>query len=946
MPATGPLVGRRYELDELEAGLEALAAGASACVAVEGEPGIGKSRLLAELQSRAEERGHLVLSGAAAEFERDLPYGVWVEALDAYVTAQELDDPELAAVMPFMRGAGEGPGDQRHRTHRAVRRLLALVAAREPLVVVLDDLHWSDGASVELIGSLVRRPLDAPVLLALGFRAGQAPPALSAALATPAVTLLEVKALSAPECALLTGHEPAGRRHAAIFSASGGNPFYALQLARAARAPGTSSGGDRMAVDAGVPRTVAAALLAELEALGVDARALIDAASVAGDPFEPELACAIAGLAPEAGLVALDELLDARLLHPTPVPRRFAFRHPLVRRAVYESTGGGWRLVAHARAAAALAERGVAPAVRAHHVEQSAVHGDAAAIALLLEAAAATAPRAPAAAARWFAAALRLMPETDAGARLQAQVGLARALGSTGDLDRCVATLLAALELVPAADDRTRVTLTAACAAAEHFLGRHAQARGRLTATLAALPDQSSAEAVTAQLALAAGGILTFDLDEGRSYARRALAGARALGDPALIGAAASALAHASANAGAAEEGAAAIDEAAANLDGVSDETLARHLEAANRLAWAEFLAERYPDAARHAGRAVAVARTTGQDQFVPMLAGAHALSAMRSGDLAAAAALYEEALETAEVTANDYVTSWVLTVVAHVRMAEGDLEGARRAAERAVALVDGVADSRILAIARVRLTAICHELGELPDGAAAVLEAAGGGELPRIPPDWIVFYAEAMARVELAAGRIDAADRLAARAETTAQQLGFELALAVAQRARAGVLLGRGDAAGAAGLAQRSATAAAHAGAPLEAARSRALAGRALTAASERTQAVELLRDAERAFDAAGAARDRALARHELRRLGARVEPRGPATGADGGLESLSAREREVADLVTARRTNREIAGLLFLSEKTVESHLRNVFAKLSVSSRVEVARAVERSA
>ena len=130
---------------------------------------------------------------------------------------------------------------------------------------------------------------------------------------------------------------------------------------------------------------------------------------------------------------------------------------------------------------------------------------------------------------------------------------------------------------------------------------------------------------------------------------------------------------------------------------------------------------------------------------------------------------------------------------------------------------------------------------------------------------------------------------------------------------------------------------------APIEAARSHALAGRALAVAGERTRAVQLLRSAERTFDACGAERDRGEARHQLRRLGARSEPRGPSTGADGGLESLSRREREVADLVTARKTNREMAAELFLSEKTVESHLRNIFVKLGASSRVEVARAVE---
>ncbi len=943
--ATGPLVGRGPALEQLDAGLDAVAAGAASCLAVEGEPGIGKSRLLAELRSRAEARGHLVLSGSGAEFESDLPYGVWVEALDAFIASRRLDDPELAAdlapVLPSSRDGQERPrGDVRHRTHRAVRRLLGDVAAREPLVLVLDDLHWSDAASVELIAALLRRGMAPRVLLALGYRSGRAPPGLPMALAT----VIELGPLDEEECRSLAGQLSA-RRQATIFRESGGNPFYALQLAGAARRPGPSTSADRMAADVDVPRTVAAALVEELDALSGDARRLLEAGSIAGDPFEPELAFAIAELPADAGMAALDELLDARLLQPTAVPRRFAFRHPLVRRAVYESTGGGWRLVAHARAARAQAAHGASAASRAHHVEQSASRGDAAAIELLLEAGAATAPRAPAVAARWFAAALRLLPDADDAARLRTQIALAHALRSTGELDRCVATLLEALELVPAEDTGRRVSLTAACAAAEHFLGRHGQAERRLVAELDSLPDPGSRDAVAVLLALAAGGILTLDHDRGRSFARRALTAAHALEDDDLIGAAASALAHACANAGVVPELRASVDEAARRLDAVDDETLARSLDAVNRLTWAEFLVERYEDADRHGARGVAVARATGQDQFVPMIAGAHALSAMRRGDLTAAWELQDDALETAEVAGNDYITSWVLTIVAHVCMATGDLESARRAAERAVTLVGGLADSRITAIAQMRLAATRHEMGDEPDGVAGLIRTAGGWDFPRVTACWTVFYAESAARLELAAGRLDDGERLAARAEATARDLGMPLAKAVAERARAAVHLARGEPAPAARLALVSADAAGAAGAPIEAACSQALAGRALAVAGERSQAVKLLRSAERVFDSRGAARQRGQTRHELRRLGARAEPRGPSGADGGGLDSLSRREREVADLITARKTNREVAADLFLSEKTVESHVRNIFAKLGASSRVEVARTVERA-
>ena len=88
--ALGQTVGRQKELAELEALLARLNEGAPGCVAIEGEPGIGKTRLLRELRERGDERGHLVLTGSVEEFEREVPFGVWVDALDAYVASREL----------------------------------------------------------------------------------------------------------------------------------------------------------------------------------------------------------------------------------------------------------------------------------------------------------------------------------------------------------------------------------------------------------------------------------------------------------------------------------------------------------------------------------------------------------------------------------------------------------------------------------------------------------------------------------------------------------------------------------------------------------------------------------------------------------------------------------------------------------------------------------------
>jgi DNA-binding CsgD family transcriptional regulator len=167
-----------------------------------------------------------------------------------------------------------------------------------------------------------------------------------------------------------------------------------------------------------------------------------------------------------------------------------------------------------------------------------------------------------------------------------------------------------------------------------------------------------------------------------------------------------------------------------------------------------------------------------------------------------------------------------------------------------------------------------------------------------------------------------------------------------MADRAAAAVSLDAGNPDVAAKRALASAAAAAEVGAPVEAALSRTLAGRALAQARQPERAVSELRQAAAALHSYGALRYRAAAERELRTLGRRIYRRTRAGTRDGvGVASLTERELQVARLVVDRRTNPEIADALFLSPKTVETHLRNIFRKLNVSSRVEVARAVERA-
>ena len=172
----------------------------------------------------------------------------------------------------------------------------------------------------------------------------------------------------------------------------------------------------------------------------------------------------------------------------TDVPRRFRFRHPLVRRAVYETTPGGWRLGAHERCAEALQARGAPASARAHHIELAARQGDPVAVATLREAGEAAAQRAPASAARWFASALRLLPEdAPAEERVELLLARSRALAAVGQFADSHATLIESIKIVPKEAEALRVRLTAECAGVERLMGRHTEAHARLERAVAEL---------------------------------------------------------------------------------------------------------------------------------------------------------------------------------------------------------------------------------------------------------------------------------------------------------------------------------------------------------------------------------------------------------------------------------------------------------------------------
>jgi predicted ATPase len=160
---TGALIGRRLEWNLLRAALDGLEVATQGLFQIAGEQGIGKTRLIAELCAEAERRRYLVFSGRAAEFEQDEAFGVFVDALDEFLASLDgldLDDlvvemAELASVFPALARVAEHPLEtmpaERYRAHQAVRALLDRLSRQRPVVLTLDDLHWADGASVELV---------------------------------------------------------------------------------------------------------------------------------------------------------------------------------------------------------------------------------------------------------------------------------------------------------------------------------------------------------------------------------------------------------------------------------------------------------------------------------------------------------------------------------------------------------------------------------------------------------------------------------------------------------------------------------------------------------------------------------------------------------------------------------------------------------------------------
>jgi DNA-binding CsgD family transcriptional regulator len=930
------LVGRDGELRAIDGLLDVLPAGAGGVLVLNGAPGIGKTRLLDELCARAGAAGVAVLRGRAATAQGDVPYDVLAAALEPWLAAHPdagaagADVALAIAAFTGTAAVAAAVGDERWRIWRGTRALVERAAADGPVVVALDDVHWADGASVGLIASLLRRPPEGPVLLALAWRDEHdrdlTLQLIEASRETSTTRLAPQPLGSADTARLLPELNPDAR--AAVVAESGGNPFYAVELGRHWGSEGAARDDARHARQAGVPPAVAAAIHAEIAALPERARVFARGAAIAGDPFSFASAVAAAGVeAADAGR-ALDALAAAGVVTPVPNDaRRFAFRHPIVWRAIHDATPAGWRIEAHARAAAALAAAGAPTRLRAHHLARSAGPGDLEAVAVLSDSAAAVLSQSPASAAEWAAAARDLLPDGDA--HRERRVDLldleARARMASGDLAGAHAVLSRALDDGPGrpAGPLQQVVYL------EMLLGWFDEARARLV-------DAAATEGDHQWIQYFLTGMDMFRTDVERCVERadaltpppapdappdwRATAAlvyaAGALGRQALSGAGAAAGDHA---------------RATALMDDLDPGATDLWAEVAFMLS----LADRVLD---QEDKAIARLRTMLRSPrpmrqiHVQLRAGTElAMTLAERGDLAEAAQLAETAVETGRMVGSTWLLANALTAQSAVARLAGDVP-------RALAL--GLEAQRLPMDRRRpypglqrRTLAATFLSADDPDACVAAFDPFSPIDAADLGPGGRGVAHELLTEAHLDRGDHAAARASAAAGRAYAERSGLPRAHMRALRADARVLLGEDDPAAAVTAASAAVACAERAGPELELARSRLLAGQALAAAGRKAEALDALSLAEEAFARLGVGLWRPVAVRELRRLGRRV-----AAPGEGGA-ALTARERDVARRVAAGATNQEIADALFLSPRTVETHVRNLFRKLDVRRRGDIA-------
>ncbi len=899
----GSFIGRRAELDLVMEALEVSAAsGRSVLVVVEGEAGIGKSTLVATATQRWQRvRDRRVLRAKADELGSSVSFATLAVALGRVV----VDAGDVVDAIEDELAVGGG----------------------QPLTVVLDDAQWLDPGSLGVLGRVLDALDDRPLALVLSMRPVPQPRGLGALVTRGGrTTHLVLRGMPVDELAVVVAAiAPDIPQGDVPLDQTGGNPLYAVELARAVLA-------DRAGVAGHVP-PLSVTILRRLSYLRPSTLVVLrQAALLGGTCGLRELALVTDGPA-TATVAAVEEATRAGVLRSEGDELRFS--HDLVRAALYEDLPLPVRRFEHGRVGAALAAGGAEAAIVAPHLERAAVPGDAMAIEWLTRAASDASTRSADAAVEWVQRALALQPAPETRSFIASQMAVQ--LGAAGRFAETVDLTTKELHRAPAID--IAVTLTIALAQATTAGGDMSRAQQLLVEQLAAVrddPDGTASQRARLVGALCTNRLLAGDVDEAARLAEETLVAAAEAGLSNWVAQAHGTKAALALGSGNVAEGL-RLAELAVGAMPVTESPVIGAFSLVI-LGSALLEADQLAEAVRVQTEAVAASESAHTESNLPLGHAGLAFAAMASGDLDECQSQAETALaigRSRDIRSADFYAHGLL---ARVALHRGDL----------------VAAEVSVAAGEAQLAATGPGLGaELILWARALLEEAVTGSISSAVLDGVTvgwqlhplrhlltwrLIAPDLVRWALAANRRDLAASVAADVTAALDDAG---AVEPGRRGLRDLLRAQCEGSDAATL-RAAADVGAEGPRPLEAAAARATAGLAFLAAGDRPEGARLLRLALATYETVGAPADVERLSDAARRHGVRlaVPVRTGARDGSASENGLTATERKVARLAAAGLTNRAIAADLTMSRHTVDTHLRHVYRKLSIASRVELAR------
>jgi DNA-binding CsgD family transcriptional regulator len=919
------LRGRRLQIETLGVQLDAVGAGVGSVVLITGSAGVGKSALLAEAATMAGDRGIRVFHGSGDVAAQVVPLG---PLLDALVVSN--DPPVDAGVL---RELSRSP-DQRFWLLRELQECLEQAALRTPMVITIDDLQWADAATLIALSTLPRRLASHRILWLLAARSGELTLPVRAAMrrleADDAIRVT-LNRLDDAAVAEVTQDVVGGIPDPSLLSAvSGvqGQPFLLVQLLRGLVEDKLVEVNDGIATltRTQIPHRFLDSVGEQLGRLPSEARDALQMASVLGRRFSVEELAALVDRSPPALLGALRAALDAGLIVED--GDLLGFRHDLVREAVDASLPKAIRRSLRRRAVDVMLAHGAPPSEVAELVMEVAQPGDQTSIGLLCQAAAEIGRVSPTVASVLSRRALDLMPLGDParGTLAVDTVALLVRAGHAAEAEQLISA--ASADLDPAAEAEARLSVGIL------FLQYSPSAAVEQCRRALQLPDLPAPLRVQLLTLRSCGLEILGDIAAADVSARDATAEALASGDSAneaatLIPRAALALAH-----GDWRQALDVVQQAVARQYDAGGQSVRRLPDAWKALILVSVA--RLDEAFLVIEAGTRTAQQEGISANVRIWSMVRCRALFCAGRLADARAEAEAVIEMADELGGadfGYLNHIAIYILGLVALHTGDPAGireARRAAARLRHSQNCPSSGRLGAWLDARLDEADGVRGSTVSLDVDTLDPLATGYLPASSPR---LYSDSAALIRMlpqARKRTDGgtvADRIDGVA---ALHPDFPFLQASATHARA---LSLGNSA----LGLQAAEL--HQADPRPLVRASVLEDAAgLLPAGREAGAVPLLDAALELYAAAGAERGAARVRGALRARGARRPSGRPRSSSD--WPELTESELAVVRLVAQGATNREVAERIYISPHTVNSHLRHVFAKLGIRSRVELAR------